>query len=283
MDPTGAGVILQAPVIAPHAAALVGHSGLEAVQMPVGIGLAESMIQHNAEAARVSYDAHQDDLGTTPTGQPINIGGSALLGRKHAPDRRPLRFWQPFNDWWRAELERLGRRPTSQEIGEWYAHSAGMVWGEAKPTLQETRVHAKCLRSLPLVRDYFRNYRAKKRAKGSDGSGLYDGDEGDGDTDDNSGGRRHKRSQSRKRDNGFDDIHDPAKLAAMSMAALGPVEMMQMQQAGVMLPQQFWAGMDGQGDVSLWVLHTVISANCASSAWHNMTQPAGDRHCFALA
>lgn len=44
---------------------------------------------------------------------------SALLGRKHAADRRPLRFWQPFNDWWRSELTRLGRRPTSEEIGEW--------------------------------------------------------------------------------------------------------------------------------------------------------------------
>lgn len=47
-----------------------------------------------------------------------------------------------------------------------YARSADDVWGDAKPTLQETRVHAKCLRSLPLVRDYFRNYRAKKRVRG---------------------------------------------------------------------------------------------------------------------
>lgn len=41
--------------------------------------------------------------------------------------------------------------------------AAERTWGETKPTLQETRVHAKCLRSLPLVRDYFRNYRAKKK------------------------------------------------------------------------------------------------------------------------
>jgi hypothetical protein len=39
------------------------------------------------------------------------------------------------------------------------------VWSEGKPSLQETRVHAKCLRSLPLVRDYFRNYRAKKKVR----------------------------------------------------------------------------------------------------------------------
>lgn len=38
-----------------------------------------------------------------------------------------------------------------------------MAWGEEKPSLQETRVHAKCLRSVTSVRDYFREYRAKKR------------------------------------------------------------------------------------------------------------------------
>ncbi|KAF6257579.1 hypothetical protein COO60DRAFT_1626766 [Scenedesmus sp. NREL 46B-D3] len=65
--------------------------------------------------------------------------------------------------WWRSELTRTGRRPTSQEIGDWYEVSADGVWTEGKPSLQETRVHAKCLRSLPLVRDYFRNYRAKKK------------------------------------------------------------------------------------------------------------------------
>jgi hypothetical protein len=43
--------------------------------------------------------------------------------------------------------------------------AAERTWGDTKPTLQETRVHAKCLRSLPLVRDYFRNYRAKKKVR----------------------------------------------------------------------------------------------------------------------
>lgn len=46
-----------------------------------------------------------------------------------------------------------------------YIEAADTTWGETKPTLQETRVHAKCLRSLPLVRDYFRNYRAKKKVR----------------------------------------------------------------------------------------------------------------------
>ncbi len=70
--------------------------------------------------------------------------------------RRILRFWQPFNDWWRSELERLGRRPNAQEILVWYTEHAQGLWGDDTPSLQETRVHAKCLRSLPLVRDYFR-------------------------------------------------------------------------------------------------------------------------------
>lgn len=41
------------------------------------------------------------------------------MGRKHSSDRRPLRFWQPFNDWWRQEFEKLERRPTAQEIHSW--------------------------------------------------------------------------------------------------------------------------------------------------------------------
>jgi hypothetical protein len=45
----------------------------------------------------------------------------------------------------------------------WYRDSADDAWGDDKPTLQETRVHAKCLRSVSSVRDYFREYRAKKK------------------------------------------------------------------------------------------------------------------------
>ncbi len=45
----------------------------------------------------------------------------------------------------------------------WYDDEAEAAWGDERPTLQETRVHAKCLRSVTSVRDYFREYRAKKR------------------------------------------------------------------------------------------------------------------------
>jgi len=87
----------------------------------LGLALADPSVL--LQQQRLSYDAMQDELthahmyGHTGTNGIAN--NSALLGRKHGPDRRPLRFWQPFNDWWRSELERLGRRPTSHEIGEW--------------------------------------------------------------------------------------------------------------------------------------------------------------------
>lgn len=45
----------------------------------------------------------------------------------------------------------------------WYDNHADETWGNEKPTVQETRVHAKCLRSVESVRDYFRDYRAKKK------------------------------------------------------------------------------------------------------------------------
>jgi hypothetical protein len=72
---------------------------------------------------------------------------------------------QPFNDWWRNQLDKSGRRASAQEIVMWYHANAQELWGDDAPSIQETRVHAKCLRSLPLVRDYFRSYRAKKRVR----------------------------------------------------------------------------------------------------------------------
>lgn len=91
-------------------------------EVPAGVSFMDPSMQQHHDG-RISYDAadahmmqqamfqhHQFHQHSMP---------SALLGRKHAPDRRPLRFWQPFNDWWRSELTRLGRRPTSEEIGEW--------------------------------------------------------------------------------------------------------------------------------------------------------------------
>jgi hypothetical protein len=67
------------------------------------------------EQFRVSYDT--DDAAAVTAGGTI----SAQQTSRHSSDRRPLRFWSPFNDWWRSELERLGRRPTSLEISQWCA------------------------------------------------------------------------------------------------------------------------------------------------------------------
>lgn len=99
-------------------------------------------------------------------------GGSELASLPHLPNAlyltaMPCSIPQAFNNWWRAELEKLGRRPVASEIEVWYRRCASSVWPceEERPSLQETRVHAKCLRSLAAVRDYFRVYRATKRGE----------------------------------------------------------------------------------------------------------------------
>lgn len=148
-------------------------------------------------------------------------------------DRRPLRFWQPFNDWWRSELERLGRRPNAQEILVWYDGNARDLWQEEAPTLQETRVHAKCLRSLPLVRDYFRNYRAKKRTCSSSQlpEDIKEEDEEIGDTDKPRSmsesqlnmdvqGFRPATSHVRPQNNGVDCVHAGLPVLHPQAAAL---------------------------------------------------------------
>lgn len=53
--------------------------------------------------------------------------------------------------------------PCLHRTCRWYAAQSGHAWGPEKPSLQETRTHAKCLRSVSSVRDYFREYRAKKK------------------------------------------------------------------------------------------------------------------------
>mmetsp|Transcript_1203 Transcript_1203/g.4915 ORF Transcript_1203/g.4915 Transcript_1203/m.4915 type:complete len:313 (-) Transcript_1203:124-1062(-) len=81
--------------------------------------------------------------------------------------RRAIGFWEPFNQWWREEHKRLQRRPTTDEITTWFETMAHDTWGTHAPTLADARKHAKCLRPVDEVRDYFRKYRAKK-AKTSD-------------------------------------------------------------------------------------------------------------------
>ena len=90
--------------------------------------------------------------------------------KKWAPNRKPAGFWDPFNVWWRARREALaGKRPPGDEVASWWKENADRTWGAKKPTEQETRKHAKCLRSKNEIVNYFRVYRGnKKKAGGQD-------------------------------------------------------------------------------------------------------------------
>ncbi|KAG2444112.1 hypothetical protein HYH02_009053 [Chlamydomonas schloesseri] len=107
--------------------------------------------------------------------------------------RRPVNYWSKFNDWWRTVLDETGRRPEAAAINKWYEENAADTWAPHEmPTVLETRVHAKCLRSVDEVRNYFRAYRAQRRADAMHGrdNGRDCGDEGDPDVPAPRGGSR---------------------------------------------------------------------------------------------
>mmetsp|Transcript_10545 Transcript_10545/g.36422 ORF Transcript_10545/g.36422 Transcript_10545/m.36422 type:complete len:446 (-) Transcript_10545:58-1395(-) len=107
--------------------------------------------------------------GASPSGSKPNAGDGR---RKWAPNRKAAGFWAPFNDWWRKEFDRLGRRPSTEEVSSWYVENADAAWKRDKPSMKETRRHAKCLRTTKDVRNYFRKYRAKRNvARGAAGGG----------------------------------------------------------------------------------------------------------------
>jgi hypothetical protein len=128
--------------------------------MAGGMAFGDPTMQQQHDG-RISYDASDAQMMQQMYPHQFNQHSmpSALLGRKHAPDRRPLRFWQPFNDWWRSELNRLGRRPTSEEIGEWYAPQlaqaaaalhvcmAGPVWASVG-VRQQANANSSCCPSI---------------------------------------------------------------------------------------------------------------------------------------
>jgi hypothetical protein len=95
------------PITAPMAAG---------IPQPLTADMMEAAMQQAEQekamppVAPISYDTAPKDSSQ---------GQGPLAGRKHSADRRPLRFWQPFNEWWRSELDRMGRRPTAQEIADW--------------------------------------------------------------------------------------------------------------------------------------------------------------------
>ena len=56
--------------------------------------------------------------------------------RKWSPNRKAAGFWSPFNDWWRLEFEKLKRRPTTEEVSEWYTENADKAWPGQQPTIK---------------------------------------------------------------------------------------------------------------------------------------------------
>ncbi|GFR43063.1 hypothetical protein Agub_g4070 [Astrephomene gubernaculifera] len=128
------------------------------------------------------------DLGQAGRGAGLQFGSPTMVGINGMRamygsgggsgkrlSRRPVQFWAPFNDWWRSEFERTGKRPSGDEVGDWYIQKAPSIWGAEAPSLEETRTHAKCLRSVGSIREYFRGYRARKRARHEDVGGAADG------------------------------------------------------------------------------------------------------------
>ena len=47
---------------------------------------------------------------------PLARPGDGPGDKRSGSERRAVGFWQPFNEWWRAEYERLNRRPSGLEI-----------------------------------------------------------------------------------------------------------------------------------------------------------------------
>ena len=59
--------------------------------------------------------------GSPPRAAAQQHKGSPASGRNNKKahgdlSRRPLRFWQPFNDWWRMEFDKTGKRPAAEQI-----------------------------------------------------------------------------------------------------------------------------------------------------------------------
>lgn len=55
---------------------------------------------------------------TAPKRRRLKMSDDYGSRKKHSQvlDRRPLRYWQKFNDWWRGEFDKHNRRPTAEEI-----------------------------------------------------------------------------------------------------------------------------------------------------------------------
>jgi len=127
-------------------------------------GAQQPLQQQPAASQKAHGGAHRTPLSKAGTDASSKKQGKQGEGsrRKWAPNRKAAGFWSPFNDWWRCEYEKLGRRPSTEEVSAWYVSNADTAWKGDKPSVKETRRHAKCLRTTADVRNYFRKYRAKR-------------------------------------------------------------------------------------------------------------------------
>ncbi|GAX72859.1 hypothetical protein CEUSTIGMA_g314.t1 [Chlamydomonas eustigma] len=105
----------------------------------------------------------------------LSLQGITKGPREPKAPRRPVKFWAPLNEWWRSYLSTSDKKPHTAEVQIWYNENAHVVWSELeRPTWKETRIHAKCLRSTEQVKNYFRDYRARRQHKDC-GSGSSNG------------------------------------------------------------------------------------------------------------
>ena len=64
-----------------------------------------------------------------------------------------------------AVLDTAEKRRISpgDEVAGWWTQHADHTWGAARPSEQETKKHAKCLRTKDEIVKYFRDYRGGQR------------------------------------------------------------------------------------------------------------------------
>ena len=134
-----------------------GAPGSAMVERPSALTMA-----HGAGGLKVAAMAGAKKVGGSSSAGAGASGKAGESRRKWAPNRKAAGFWGPFNDWWRQEFARVGRRPSTEEVSAWYVDHADKAWKGNKPSIKETRRHAKCLRTTEDVRNYFRKYRAKR-------------------------------------------------------------------------------------------------------------------------
>ncbi|GLC36921.1 hypothetical protein PLESTB_000178100 [Pleodorina starrii] len=106
------------------------------------------------------------DIGTAPPRSKSKI----------ALSRRPSGYWKVFSNWWRGRYAALKTRPTVNEVIEWYHCNAASSWPVGQvPCLKAVLRQSKGLRPIDGLKEYFREYRKKRKQQG--GLALKAGDD----------------------------------------------------------------------------------------------------------